>query len=90
MKSIIALSSVVLLSGCVGISPETFVGPNGKTAYSMECSGMGRTLNACYKKAGDVCPGGYQIIENSSEMNFGRFNGNLMVANKRSLVIECK
>jgi hypothetical protein len=32
------------------------LGPLGKTAYSMKCSGMDRTLEQCYVKAGEVSP----------------------------------
>jgi len=44
------------LIGCMSISPTSFKGPSGKQAYSMMCSGMGRTMDACYQKAGEVCP----------------------------------
>jgi hypothetical protein len=46
---VIALAGVVV--GCAAIEPVQIVGPSGKTAYTMRCSGAGRTLEACYKKA---------------------------------------
>jgi hypothetical protein len=57
---------VLALAACAGIEPKPFIGPNGKTAYSMHCSGMGRTLEACYQKAGEICPAGYNIINSTS------------------------
>lgn len=76
--------------GCAAIEPQQFVGPNTKTAYSMKCSGMGRTLDACYKKAGDVCPGGYIIIDRASGTVGVPMQGGTMMAPQHSLAIECK
>ncbi|NIJ43264.1 hypothetical protein FHS78_003576 [Parvibaculum indicum] len=56
----LALAAPLALGGCaVTASPVT--GPEGKTAYSMKCSGYMRTLDDCYKKAGELCPTGYTI-----------------------------
>src|SRR5947208_17099837 len=57
---------VLLLVSCASVQPQEFRGPNGKTAYSMRCSGMGRTLDDCYKKAGELCSSGYNIIDRAS------------------------
>lgn len=54
---------VVVMTACAEVHPREFRGPNGKTAYSMRCSGMGRTLDDCYQKAGELCPVGYYIID---------------------------
>jgi hypothetical protein len=54
---------VALLASCAPIEPREFQGPNGKTAYYMRCSGAGRTMDACYKRAGELCPSGYSIVE---------------------------
>lgn len=58
---ILCILILFLVSGCASIQPVKFNGPTGKTAYSMKCSGMGRTLEQCYVKAGEVCPNGYSI-----------------------------
>jgi len=89
--SLLVMTLVVLLSGCAAIEPVAFSGPNGKSAYSMRCSGMGRTVDMCYQKAGELCPKGYLIIEKSNEI-VGMTNsyGNVMMIPKNSLAIECK
>lgn len=87
---IVLLISTMLLSSCAGIEPQQFVGPNGKTAYSMRCSGMGRTLDACYKKSGEVCPAGYTIIDRASGTVGVPVSGGVMLAPQHSLAIECK
>lgn len=81
---------IVLLTSCAAIEPKQFIGPNGKTAYSMRCSGMGRTLDACYQKAGEVCSSGYNIIDRASEIVAVPVNGSIMMATEHNLAIECK
>jgi len=81
---------MVGIVGCASVIPVKFVGPNGKTAYSMRCSGFGRTIQECYQKAGEVCPSGYNIVENSSG-TVAVMNQSMMVAGqKREMAIECK
>jgi len=82
---------VLSLSACAGIEPKPFVGPNGKTAYSMHCSGMGRTLDACYQKAGEICPAGYNIINSTSgTVAVPVYGGGTVAAPDYGLAIECK
>ena len=90
IKKITLVFVPLLLAACAAISPQQFVGPNGKTAYSMRCSGMGRTLDACYKKAGEVCPNGYTIIDRASGTVGIPMNGGTMMAPQHNIAIECK
>jgi len=78
------------VTGCMSIEPTSFKGPSGKQGYSMRCSGMGRTLDACYQKAGEVCPNGYNIVDRSSGTVGFMNQGTLMMAPRDGLVIECK
>ena len=73
-----------VLIGCAETIKSQFTGPNGRTAFNMGCSGMGRTMDKCYKKASEVCPKGYDIIENTAT-SVGLYN-----IQKRSMAIECK
>lgn len=82
--------SALSLAGCAEIKPQQFSGPNGKTAYSMKCSGMGRTFDSCYKKAGEVCASGYTIIDRSTGVIGIPMNGGTMMAPQNNLVIECQ
>ena len=85
-------SSTLVLSGCLEVIPKRFIGPNGKTAYNMRCSGMGRTMDKCYQKAGEICRNGYNIIDISSS-SFTTPNlstGGVIVGNKKEMAIECK
>lgn len=52
----------------------------------MKCSGGGRSMQDCYQKAGEICPSGYNIVEQGN--SFMIAGG--MLAPKRSLVVECR
>lgn len=80
----------LMLAGCATIEPQAITGPNGKPAYAMRCSGMGRTLEACYAKAGDMCPKGYTVVDRATGTVAVPVNGTIMAAPQSSLVIECK
>ena len=64
--TIITITSLIVLIGCMAVKPVKFKGPNGRNAYSMFCSYGGRTLDECYVKAGEACPNGYDVIDQRS------------------------
>jgi len=91
MKKSICIAIALLLCGCAAIEPQQFIGPNGKTAFSMRCSGFGRTLDACDKKAGEVCPSGYTIVgQASGTVAVPVSGGGIIAAPQHNLAIECK
>ena len=79
----------VLLAACA-IDSKPFNGPNARQAYSMNCSGFGRTLSRCYKKAGELCPGGYNIVDLLTGTVVVPVNNSIMAAPKNHMAIECK
>lgn len=90
-RTFILLTSVCLgLSACASITPVRISGPNGRAAYTMKCSGMGRTIEACYQKAGEVCPAGWTVVDRSTGTVGMPVNGGFMLAPRYSLTIECK
>jgi hypothetical protein len=77
--------------GCAEVSPQPMSGPDGRQAYSMRCSGFGRTLEACYAKAGEICPNGYEVVDRATgTVAVPTATGSLMAAPQQSLVIQCK
>jgi hypothetical protein len=85
------VAAPLLLTACASIQPQQFVGPSGKVGYSMRCSGMGRTLEACYQKAGEMCPRGYSIVERGSSVaSIPQANNTPLITTRESLVVECK
>lgn len=90
-RTVLIASVSVFLVACAAIEPQEFVGPNSKSAYAMKCSGMGRTLEACYKKAGEVCPEGYSIIDRTTgTLGMPVQGGGTIMVPQHSLAIECK
>ena len=89
----IALATVILLSGCVSAS-KTY-GPDGKEAFSINCSGLARTWGMCYEKAGDLCGAkGYEVIGQGGDHGAvvsvnqsGGFGGSMI---SRSLLVKCR
>lgn len=91
LRSLLIVLVAAGLTSCATIEPKRFVGPNGGVAFSMDCSGMGRTLDACFQKAGDLCPSGYNIVNRTTGMvAIPMSGGGFMAAPQHSLAIECK
>jgi hypothetical protein len=91
MTRILCLVMLFLVASCAQVQPREFKGPNGKVAYSMRCSGMGRTLDDCYAKAGELCPAGYNIIDRASgTVAVPVSGGGFIAAPQHNLAIECK
>jgi hypothetical protein len=93
-----------LLTGCATVR-ESFA-PDGRKAYSLNCSGAARGWDKCLTSAGELCgKNGYDILDRSSEsMMVGSFGGGSMnrssgsasssgfigSTSERSMMIACK
>lgn len=87
----VASLSILALAGCADVRPEGFTGPEGGQAYSMRCSGMGRDWDDCYRKAGELCPNGYDVIgQQSGAVGVPTSGGGTLIAPRQSLAVECK
>ena len=58
---------LITLAGCQHQQPQHFKGPEGHDAYTMRCSGAGRSWAKCYEHAGKLCPNGYNILSHDSD-----------------------
>jgi len=85
--ALISCGMVLFVLGGCGITPTKFNGPNGRTAYSMRC---GNNLDACYEKAGELCPDGYDIIDRASGTVAIPYGKAFIAAPRHNLAIECK
>tara|TARA_B110000444_G_scaffold185718_1_gene174842 strand:+ start:264 stop:521 length:258 start_codon:yes stop_codon:yes gene_type:complete len=85
MKQIITLISIILIiGGCASASPITL--PSGNQGFVVDCSGTAFNWSSCYEKAGEVCSGGYDILEKDEErVMIGTAPGI-----NRLLVVACK
>ncbi len=88
MKKTFLLIALVSIGGCAKV--KTLTTPNGNTGYYISCNGMAVGMDVCYKKAGNICPSGYSIID-------GENKGGLVVmptyiggVSRKGIIIECK
>lgn len=86
----VSILAVLLTAACASIEPVPFSGPSGKQAYSMRCSGMGRTLDACYRKAGEICPAGYNIVDQRTGTVGVPAQRGMLAAPDYRLAVECR
>ena len=100
-RLLIILSISALLGACATVK-ETYA-PDGRKAYSLNCSGTARGWDKCYSAAGELCKeAGYDILDRNSEdasfasvssnanANGGSASGSAVKTNERSMVIACK
>ena len=80
MRLTIGIVGLALLAGCVAV--HEVKGPDGKTALAVKCGDP----TACYKKAGELCPDGYDFVDkNNANFVYGNYGGS-----ETTLVVECK
>jgi hypothetical protein len=73
---------LALLAGCVSVRLNEVKGPDGKTALALKCG----DATACYKKAGELCPDGYDLVDkNNATYVVENYGGSVT-----TLVVECK
>ena len=66
MYKILCAAALVVISGCTTVAP-TF-GPDGRAAFTLDCSGTMQSWGGCHKKAGNLCKErGYDTIYTSGE-----------------------
>lgn len=64
-----AILACGILAGCAS-SSQTYA-PDGRQAFTLNCSGLARSWDACLQKAGELCATkGYDIIDRSGESGF--------------------
>ncbi|VVE84469.1 hypothetical protein [Pandoraea sputorum] len=57
---------LAFLGGCA-TSSQTFA-PDGRPAYSINCSGYDRNWGMCFEKAGELCgSAGYDVYDRTAE-----------------------
>lgn len=81
MKNLALTAALALLaagSGCA-VANKTY-GPDGRLAFSINCSGPYLSWGECFKKAGDICgSGGYETLAVN-----GQSAGTIVTANPTS------
>lgn len=87
------LGAALFMAGCATAS-KTYA-PDGREAFTVDCSGAALNWGYCQKKAGELCGArGYDVLDRSSDQNAtfggggGMFGGG--VAHSRSMLIACR
>ncbi len=55
---------VLLLGGCARVSEMT--GPDGGLQYLVGCYGALTPMSVCHKKAAELCPAGYRVLDTAT------------------------
>lgn len=69
----IALASLLLVSGCIGLHDEPVYFKDNHQVYRAVCNGAARDIGDCYALASKRCGGEFEIIEKEKE-NLGTVN----------------
>jgi hypothetical protein len=85
IKTVLVIGLALLVTGCVDVTSAA--GANGRTVYTIDCGGESR---GCFDKAGDLCPGGYYLIERESGSNEVRYTAGIIAAPYTKIAIECR
>lgn len=87
----LAICAALLAAGCATNSGEAIVGPDGRPAYAMKCSGKMRSMEKCFRDAAELCPTGYDIVsQETGAVGVPASGGGMMVAPSRSMLIQCR
>ena len=93
MKRLLPLVSILFVFSCA--TSKEIILPSGEKGFTINCGTYeGNSWSACYEKAGEGCPYGYDILEkiesNDKQLVATGFTFQTLDDDKRSLVIECK
>ncbi|MCX5795549.1 MAG: hypothetical protein NTY77_08665 [Elusimicrobia bacterium] len=94
-------AALLAAAGCSGVNSTLRYGADGQPEFFVECTGQ--PMSSCYRKALELCPQGYFLVENSQTPGgtksgglFGRTQhvgaetGNTMVVWKNQVAVRCK
>ena len=89
MTRLVSICVCLLIVGCAP-SVTNIVAPSGKVGYSMNC---GSKMGYCLEKAGELCPNGYNIINQASgtmAVPVYSSTGGVVASPRHEMAIECK
>lgn len=85
MKTAVIVLVTIMLAACASKYSKRYTGPNGRSAYYVECSGVKEN---CYPAANERCPAGYKITKLESGLTLSWRDESKMV-DKFDMLIEC-
>lgn len=93
LVSTLLAGACLTITGCATV--HTTYAPDGRKAYTLNCSGLARGWDKCLTAAGDICGArGFDVLDRSDEAAaVGGFNsggGGFARTNERSMEVACK
>lgn len=93
MRYLGILTVAVLMASCA--TSQQIVLPSGETGFTVNCGTYeGNSWSACYKKAGEMCPTGYDVLEEkeSSDKSViaNQYSFQTLDDDQRTMLIQCK
>lgn len=101
-QALAVLATAALVAGCLlasacSTSKQIVLPVSGIDSHVsiIDCSGASLTWSHCYRKAGETCPLGYKILENSYKHGDRVVTGDVLQlagnsAQHRRMLIDCK
>src|SRR6185295_13605155 len=91
IAALAALPAPVANAGLVDASVTEVVPPSGRPGYLLKCSGWGRKIVACYRKAVELCPHGYDVERQNTGTTWAPSpSGGVVIAPKNYMLISCR
>jgi len=93
----LSLAAALWLTGCATVHEST--APDGRKAYTLNCSGTMLGWNKCYSAAASLCgKAGYDVINRSDRNvklasaagNAQAFDASAVKTNERSMQVVCR
>lgn len=87
-RTIWLLALAAALAGCA--TSTEIRGPGGQVSHLIDCSGAAVPLGACYEKANELCPTGYNVVDAQQSvgpMMIGPYGGAQM--QQKHIVVSC-
>jgi hypothetical protein len=85
---VIIVCGVLLIFGCASTQVSPITTPSGEPGYAIRCNAY--DVSECYSKAGEVCGGAYDIIDQTDNKGFVANQYAAGSYNYKTLIIHCK
>lgn len=95
MRLAVVLGMTLLLAGCggdfLGAGVKHWKGPQGAETYALTCSGVMISMDTCVKKAQELCPKGYVVLDGGPQAAAKADKKTWdKPETKRQMTVECK
>lgn len=86
----LAVVGLVLVASCASGPPKGFPLPDGRTGYTAYCNGRGNSMASCYRLAGELCGGEYEVVDVDQSSSVVGVNGIVAPVIERNLHFTCE